>query len=259
MTDPDEVLHPRWAVVLRGDDHDLEALGEHFTGHIRVDRGPDGWELSAYRFEETEDRMAVYEAAVELVDRLRGLMVAKLASDPWLEMGPVMELLPDGSRRPHVFARAEMATARARIHAAGVVTYPDGTVPEPPPVPSWEPIIELAVRDDAVRLALALLAAPPTWSRLYAVLDLVVQDERTDRRAGVERRGDVMSEVERFTWTANNVWAIGVDARHGRLDWKPPSSPMSLEEASDLIGRTVEAWIDELIQGESLSSDDHDP
>ena len=259
MTDPDVVTHRRWAVVLRGDDHDLGRLAEHFTGGIRIARGPDDWELTADRFEETGDRMVVYEAAVELVDRLRGLMVAKLVSDPRLEMGPVIELLPDGSRRPHVFARAEMATARVRVYAAGVVTNPDGTVPEPPPIPSWEPIIELAVRDDAMRLALDLLAVPPTWSRLYAALDLVVQDQRTDRRAGVERRGAVMPEVERFTRTANSVWAIGVDARHGRLDWIRPPDPMSLEEAADLIGRIVEAWIDELVQSESLRSDDHDP
>jgi hypothetical protein len=251
MTDPDESLDRRWAVVLRGDDHDLERLAEHFTGGIRVARGPDGWELTADRFEETGDRMVVYETAVELVDRLRGLVVAKLGSDPRLDMGPVMELLPDGSRRPHVFARADVATARVRVYAAGVVTYPDGTVPEPTPIPSWEPIIDLAGRDDAVRLALALLALPPTWSRLYAALDLVVQDKRTDRRAGVERRGAVRADVERFTWTANSVWAIGVDARHGRLDWKRPSDPMSLTEAGDLVQRIVEAWIDELVEGEA--------
>jgi hypothetical protein len=158
-----------------------------------------------------------------------------------------------------VFAKANLATAGATAHAVGIVTYTDGTVQEPPPIPSWEPIIELAGRDDAVRLALALLAVPPTWSRLYAVLDLVAHDERTGRRAGVERRGAVMPEVERFTWTANSVWAIGVDAPHGRLDRKPPSSPMSLEEATDLIGRIVDAWIDELVQGVSLSSGDYDP
>jgi hypothetical protein len=82
------------------------------SGMEMVLDGPDGWELSADRFEETEDRMAVYEAAVELVDRLRGLVVAKLGGGPRLEMGPVMELMPDGSRRPRVFARAEIATAR---------------------------------------------------------------------------------------------------------------------------------------------------
>lgn len=109
-----------------------------FTGDIRVARGPDGWELTADRFEET-DRMAVYEAAVELVDRLRGLIVVKLGSDARLDMGPVMESLPGGSRRPHVIAKAGLATARVRVYATGVVTYPDGTVPEPPPIPSWEP------------------------------------------------------------------------------------------------------------------------
>jgi hypothetical protein len=105
---------------------------------------------------------------------------------------------------------------------------------------------------------LALLAVPPTWSPLYAALDLVIQDQRTDRSAGVESRGAVRAEVERFTWTANSVWAIGVDARHGRLDWKRPPDPMSLEEAADLIGRIVEAWIDTLVQSESLRSEDHD-
>lgn len=60
-----------------------------------------------------------------------------------------------------------------------------------------------------------------------------------------------MHEVERFTWTANSVWAIGVDARHGRLDWKRPSDPMSLEEAANLARPIVEAWIDELVQGKA--------
>ena len=251
MADAEETPPRRWSVALHGDDYDLERLAGHFTGGIRVARGPDGWELTADRFEEMADRMAVNEAAVELVDRLRGLVVAKLGSDPRLDMGSVMELLPDGSRRPHVFARAGLATTRVRVDAAGVVTYSDGTVPEPPLVLSWEPIIDLAGRDDAVRLALALLALPPAWSRLYAALDLVAQDERTGRRDGIERRRADMHEVDRFTWTANSIWAIGIDARHGRLDWKRPSHPMTLDEASDLVQRIVESWIDELVRSEA--------
>jgi hypothetical protein len=228
------------------------------SGMEMVLDGPDGWELSADRFEETEDRMAVYEAVVELVDRLRGLVVAKLGGGPRLEMGPVMELMPDGSRRPHVFARAEIATARVRAYAVGVVTYPDKHGTGASSYPLVGALIDLAGRDDAVRLGLALLAVPPTWSPLYAALDLVIQDQRTDRSAGVESRGAVRAEVERFTWTANRVWAIGVDARHGRRDWKRPPDPMSLEEAADLIGRIVESWIDTLVQSESLRSEDHD-
>ncbi len=249
MSDAEETSRRRWSVALRGDDHDLERLAEHFTDGIRVARGPDGWELSADRFEETEDRIVVQESAVELVDRLRGLMVAKLASDPRLEIGPVMELLPDGSRRPHVFARAEIATARVRVYAAGVVTYPDGTVPEPPRILSWEPIIDLADRDARVRLALAFVALPPTWHRLYAGLDAVLGDRTGGGITGVVRRGATRAEVRRFNHTANNVLAIGTEARHVEPDRDPPTTPMTLTEAGDLVRRIVGAWVDELVDG----------
>jgi hypothetical protein len=251
MADAEATPPRRWSVALRGDDHDLERLAEHFTDGIRVARGPNGWELTADRFEETGDRMAVYEAAVELVDRLRGLVVAKLGSDPRLDMGPVMELLPDGSRRPHAFARAGLATARVRVYAAGVVTYPDGTVPKPPPIPSWEPIVDLADRDTGVRLALAFLALPPTWHRLYAALDAVLGDRASGGIGGVVRRGASRTEVRRFKHTANSVLAVGTEARHVELDRDPPTVPMTLSEAGDLAQRIVEAWIDELVGSEA--------
>ena len=237
----------RYAVVLTGDEWDLERIHEHLRDEIRLEQHEDVWMLIADAFDRCTTPQDVHERAEAMVEALQGLDRIRLDGRRPLLLGRVIEFRPDGTRTEHVFAKAEIAVAVARAHAAGVVTYPDGTVPVAPPVPSWEPELELAASDDRVWLAFVLLAGDPSWQRLSNALDLPLSDERTDRRAGVVSRGVSSRQLGRFTSTANSAKVLGKDARHGRLDWEPPRNPMTLAEATELVRRVVDAWIEAVL------------
>ena len=245
----DDGTPQRWAVALRGDEWDLERFSEHLRGPIRVTKGVDGWELAADVFESMDSGNDVAQASRELVDNLRGLLVVKLGSTRSLETGAVLELQLDGSRRQHVYAQAHVAVGTARIHATGVVTYADGTTPAPAPPQPWGPILQLATEDARVGMAMAFLALPPTWHRLYAALDAPRKDRRTGGKGGVVRRGADPHMLNLFTWTANNYLAVRTEARHADPDRKAPAAPMTLPDAAEFVRSVVDAWIEELLRG----------
>ena len=110
------------------------------------------------------------------------------------------------------------------------------------PVPPPSLKAETAFDNDYVAIALALLAEEPMWSDLYKVLELIEQDcggEKAFYALGWEPE----AELRRFTHTANNLGALGLDARHARLDWTVPARPMSLADATELIRRLMERWL----------------
>lgn len=75
-----------------------------------------------------------------------------------------------------------------------------------------------------------------TYSSLYSVLDCL-------KGAGglthdtVAQFGDASkADLKRFTMTANHFGVLGVQARHGKLDWKlPQQPPLPLDESAKLI------------------------
>jgi hypothetical protein len=248
MSDVEDASRYRWAVALLGDDHDLERLAEHFTGGIRVARGPDGWELRADQFEEMSEGADVSGEARALVTRLRALLLLKFGSTRPLEMGLVSERLADGTRRQGAYGIGAMIAPGPTCSGRGTVTYPDGTVPEAPPIQSWEPILERVATDDRVRAAFDFLSLPPTWSTLSAALDVPMEDPRTGGGQGVVDRGASKGEIERFVGTASNQKTLGTAARHG-YSRKPHPDPMNLGEATTLVRGIVDAWIEKLISG----------
>ena len=62
----DDGAPQRGAVALRGYDWDLERVGEHLRGPIRVTKGADGWELAADVFESMDSGNDVAQASRKL-------------------------------------------------------------------------------------------------------------------------------------------------------------------------------------------------
>ena len=54
------------------------------------------------------------------------------------------------------------------------------------------------------------------------------------------------SEVKLFKQTANSFRALGAEARHGTTSQPPPSKPMSLNQARDLIRQLLHDWFQEV-------------
>jgi len=122
----------------------------------------------------------------------------------------------------------------------------DGTreevVSDADPVPASD-LLALAASEPDVARALRLIGqAEPTWSVLYHLYEVVLGDVggRIYDDGWASR-----AEVERFRRTANSPVVLGEDARHGRETTEPPSNPMSLREARDVVERLVRRWLEE--------------
>jgi hypothetical protein len=229
----------RWAVGLVGGGWELAEIAPHFTGAIRVSQNADGWELTADRFDEAKDAQTVRTLAGEMLALVNGIARIRLDAPDPISLGNVRRYRDGGAKDAWVFPE----TIRLKVRVGTPTVVVNGVIST---VRSWEPDIELAVRDLRVQAVLAFLAPVPTWQSLYAALDTVLKDPRTGRRRGVKRWGGVSeAQLKLFTRTANSFSAIGVQARHGP-GAASPRRPITLADGEGLVGRIVDRWLDEL-------------
>lgn len=103
----------------------------------------------------------------------------------------------------------------------------------------------LAHFDETVKHMLVFLGVNgPTWISLYAIKDFIGKAGWSEERMAEGARVN-KSEIERFRRTANSFEAIGPFARHGRKGFEPPSNPMTLEDAQNVILDCSEAFFKE--------------
>jgi len=243
----------RWAVGLVGGDWELGELAAHFAGSIRVDRCPEGWELMSDAFQEADDATAIRALAGEILRLINGIARVRLDRPEPITLGNVRRYRDGGAKDAWVFPepiRARLRMGTPPIAVNGVLVSPR----------SWEPCVELANRDERVWAVLTFLAIQPTWHSLYAALDTIVKDRRTDGERGVATWANVSaSQLELFRRTANTSRAVGAEARHGP-DFVAPRHPMAFTEAEELVSHVVDCWLGELGRispvRESLSLDD---
>ena len=238
-TPPATLASGRWAVGLVGGGWELAEIAPHFTGAIRVSQDADGWELTAERFDEANDARTVRTLAGEMLALVNGIARIRLDAPDPISLGNVRRYRDGRARDVWVFPE----TIRLKVRVGTPTVMVNSVVST---MRSWEPDIELAVRDVRVQAVFAFLATMPTWHSLYAALDTVLKDPRTGRRSGVKRWGGVSeAQLKLFTKTANSFSAVGVQARHGP-GAAPALRPVDLAVADELVGHIVERWLDEL-------------
>ena len=77
------VASAKWAVGLVGGSWELAEIAPHLAGDIRVRHEADGWELTATRFEETDQATVVRTLAGEMLALINGVARLRLdAPDP---------------------------------------------------------------------------------------------------------------------------------------------------------------------------------
>jgi hypothetical protein len=83
---------------------------------------------------------------------------------------------------------------------------------------------------------------PHSWDTLYKL------KEKIEAAVGltqiVQRGWATESELRRFGHTANSYAVLGDSARHGVQTSQPPPSPMTCEEAQQLVERLIRSWLD---------------
>lgn len=227
----------RFRVELTGEPTVLEAVAPHLqASQVRLEKDGETIFLTSSTFDAMTSRDAVFAEAERMVPSIKAaISLAGLRLRGQVAAHRVEEQTPDGPR----------STTYAKVGSAALIlTGLPPTIlingkppPPPPPIP-----VEIALRDPRVALAFELFAREPNWYDLYKVLDVIEEDVGGEKV--LERKGWApASELKRFTATANNLTALGFEARHARAAWQPPKTPMTLEDAVDLMRRVLNSWL----------------
>ncbi len=229
-----------WGVVLGGEAFDLEdwqqALKQPFDPWVMETE--DGPILCSSLLDPATTSSEAYERAKVLMEQVNGALgVSHRARVVRLE--GIVEILPDGTRRRHVFAQIS-EEVRCKVRAAGVVLGPNGE-PKPalPPRPSnaqrW---LSVATDDDLLADALTYFARGPDWFDIYKALECLILRFGGGEKEFLDLRWADASEITRLKRTANSE-------RHARRKFAPPPSPMGRPEARDLLAKLMARALDE--------------
>jgi hypothetical protein len=221
---------PAWLVELQGEKVDLEALTRLLaSSSLKVCQEGDIYYLSCPGSIGSADE--VRERAREILQRASAAERIRCGSSLPINLGEVIRIEADGTRRPFFSAALRMSWTVRVPHA--LLTEEDASA-----FGRW---VELAEHDAKVDKALRILITRETnWVNLYNILDVVLSD------AGgmIWQAGwTTESEVKRFKHTADSEGTLGDDARHGRERTQPPADPMSLMDAHSLIRSILRAWL----------------
>ena len=111
-------------------------------------------------------------------------------------------------------------------------------LPFPTRHPLW-PFVGVAMEAPRVLEALRHFSEPPSWDRLYKIVEIVEDDV-----GAIDRRGwATKKELSRFSHTANSPKILGRAARHATQRVRPPKHPMDLVEAEELVKRVLVRWL----------------
>ena len=228
----------RFRVELTVEPAVLEAVAPHLQApHVRLEKDGDTIFLTSSTFDEMTSRDEVFAEAKRMVPWIKAaIRLAGISPTGQVAAHRVEEQTPDGPRST-TYAQVGLAAALTISALPPTILIDGKPPPPPPPIP-----VELALRDARAARALELFARDPNWYDLYKVLDVIEEDVGGEK--SLEGKGWASAkELKRFTATANSLGALGLDARHARDAWKPPKSPMTLEDAVDLIRRVLNPWL----------------
>lgn len=232
-----------WVVQLVGEESDLAALAQSFTGpDITISRDGQNYALVSEQFDENADARAVREQAEAFVAVLNGASRLALEAIESIRVGTVYRRREDGLRDAFVFA--EPAVIRFRGFTPTVtLTHVDGSVEKFRPADPVKLWADVAAKNDAVRSVLLLIGAGALdWVNLYRILELV-QSDAGGVNAIVANGWATSSSLKLFKHTANSPGALGLDARHGAEATLPPKHPMTISEARAMMNSIVQAWL----------------
>jgi len=219
-----------WWAKLQGDKRGLELLQEHLSmsnNRIIIDGSFHYLRLGCYPEDISPD--ILHEKTRHLLAVLNG--AAKLRFGKFAEVSShvVIKFNDDGTKIGY-----GNLTLLERSFALTLPPLPDRLIE------SW---VHLGSNYELVERALTLYGSlNKNWQSLYKVLE-VIEDDLGGERELENRRWVSRTRLKRFKWTANSFKAIGHQARHATTNKEPPASPMSLNDAEELIQGILKNWL----------------
>ena len=182
----------------------------------------------------------VRQRAIAIIKTLNGALKLHTPSFRGVSEDGVTTTEEDGRRHHYVYLEASI-TLRSKLSANPTVSTSNSTrqiAPLPSNLESW---LSLAKTDKAVADALHFLREN-TWSSLYKVYEIIM-DDAGGQQAITQNGWATRHRLRRFTQTAQSRAALGDSARHAANEFKPPSQPMTIQEAELLLREVILSWL----------------
>jgi hypothetical protein len=232
---------PKWLVRLGGERLDLEDLPSLLCSPEHTVIEEDGsYYLKSSDFDSLGSADEVRERALAIIEMLNGAMKLHIPSFRGVYEAGVTLIEEDGRRHHYVYLEASL-TLRSKLSVNPTVTTSNGTrqmTPPPSDVHSW---ISLAKTDKAVADALHFFR-DNTWISLYKVYE-IIREDAGDEEAIIRNGWVTKQALTRFRQTAQSKAALGDLARHAASGFKPPSQPMTIQEAGSLLRGVILSWL----------------
>jgi len=219
-----------WFAKLVGDEHTLGLLAEYLAGaHNYVLKDTSTYYLKIADLPEDTEPTILQETARQFIDLLNGAAKLYFGQFNGVTSHTVLKIRDDGKKEGFGFL-----TLRDRSTAWTLPPLPDGT---------FETWMDKGINSDAIARALTLYGTlEHNWKNLYMVLEVII--ESIGGEVELAKTGLISQDcLKAFKHTANSFRAIGREARHAKSNEVPPSKPMSLKEAQDLIAKVLREWL----------------
>ena len=233
---------PEWLVRLKGDKSDLGYLPSllRSAGHAIIEEN-GVYYLKSSDFDSLDSADAARERGIAIIKMLNGAMRLCVRSFAGVGEDGVTVIEEDGRRRHFVYGSVSMQ-GRSRLRADATVLASDGAEQIEQALPSnLESWLSLANTDWAVADALHFFREN-TWVSLYKVYEIIRKDAGGEP-AMVRNGWAATEELNRFRQTAQSRAALGDFARHALRELRPPSQPMTIQEAESLLREVMLNWL----------------
>lgn len=225
----------RWLIRLQGEQLDLEEFPKWFpNGDVYAIKEDEGYYLTGPALDAKADADTVLTRAAQALNEYSAVVSLLWSAFRKPSIGQVIREDDAGKRSAYIFVSG-IAAGRSKM--SGVLVDASGKAAAPSTTQAQD-LLAASKRSSNLREALKVWADPiRTWGRLYRVM------EEIERHFGkpVDQVGLCSNaELVRLRRTANTAESSGLDSRHASGLFKPPSDPMSLEEATSLVGRLLE-------------------
>jgi len=232
---------PEWLVRLEGEKFDLEDLPSLLGSPENTVIEEDGsYYLKSSQFKSLGSADEVREHAIDMIKKLNGVVKLHIPSFRGVSEAGVT-MIEEGGRRHHYVYLEGSIKLRSKVSANLTVTKTDDKPQTAPPHSNVESWIRLAKTDKAVADALHFFRED-TWISLYKVYE-IISDDVGGQQVITKNGWATNQKLSRFTQTAQSKAALGDLARHAANKFKPPSQPMTIEDARSLLREIILNWL----------------
>jgi len=232
-----------WRVQLQGSSLYLQELKAILSDHDpTITQEDNNFYLKLSAWEQLQEAEQIRNQAIHLIQLLDSTAHVFFRNTAPITIGHLVRINDDGQRQYFVFAEGSLTLEGILLNATATVAESDGQRIEHK---QEHPIIRLlraSANDVLVADALRFFRRGD-WISLYKAYEIVRDDLHGEQ--GIIHQGWLTKRsLSRFTQTAQSRDILGDDARHASRKYKPPSDPISLQEAKTMISELVQSWID---------------